>query len=86
LREILKDFAAGIVRVHGRTADSSPPMPKSVQDLQTFNVRRGIEPDSEGQMSREPYQYDVSSLRWIGISLYAPCVFLYDKCMFVSIY
>ena len=32
------------------------------------------------------YQYDVSSLRWIGILLYAPCVFLYDKCIFVCIY
>ena len=41
-----------IVRVHGRTADSTPPNPKSTQELQAFNVRRGIELISEGQMSR----------------------------------
>jgi len=41
-----------IVRVHGCTADSLPPRPKSVQELQTFNVRCGFELVSEGQMSR----------------------------------
>jgi len=34
---------ADIVHVQGRTADFTPPNPKSVQELQAFNVRRGIE-------------------------------------------
>ena len=51
-KELVEDLEADIVRVHGRTADSTPPNPKSAQELQAFNVRRGIELISEGQMSR----------------------------------
>jgi len=49
--EPVKDLEADIVRVHGRIADSTPPNSKSAQELQAFNVRRGIKLISEGQMS-----------------------------------
>jgi len=51
-KELVEDLEADTVRVHRRTADSTPPNSKSAQELQAFNVRRGIELISEGQMSR----------------------------------
>ena len=50
-KDLVKDLEADIFRVHGRTADSTPPYSKSAQELQAY-VRRGIELISEGQMSR----------------------------------
>jgi len=41
-KELVEDLEADIVRVHGRTAESTPTTPKSAQELHAFNVRHGI--------------------------------------------
>ena len=56
-KKFVEDIETDIVRVHERTADSTPPNPKSAQELQALNVRRGIELISEGAVSKGNKQH-----------------------------